>query len=513
MNPASQSESASSSLADQTVQGTVEKASVAEIAEPPPYVDIDVTVCATTADQNPRYDQEFMISTSFIHVPGLNFGSAHSPESASYVIPEGWVAHTQPEGSVYYVNTGSKVVTDSPIFEVGIYQKICAAIQVVLFNLKDMESLPTDYEIYLRASSDSVKCCYYMVDHNSCMEFWLQDHPSSELKLTAAVSVSHLKYTLQEHYWIHREYFPHRPVSDGLREELINVLRHGRADHLTSPVSTFMFNGGQCMEFIQLIDVGASKCNNPYMTCIIARLWKTISRFRFDHYYGHDFARISREQRRLPHRTYAKNIVLQVVSSLLFKLPDAKVKELEGLFTDRLLYSIHWMPFAAEQISAWEKTSSRAVALLIANAGLLASCKTYPTMYCGLASTSACIASLFIGQLLTYRHHGLDKMSATAACNFLFDIHHQTLGFAPTAIQFIAPQALVTWAIILVASETGGLILERISSTFGIIISLVSLASLFTLILLARYLYALRVLWGGITPFHRSTTDAEPSNV
>lgn len=37
------------------------------------------------------------------------------------------------------------------------------------------------------------------------------------------------EHTLQEHYWTHVEFYPHRPVAKHLRQELLSVLRHAQA--------------------------------------------------------------------------------------------------------------------------------------------------------------------------------------------------------------------------------------------------------------------------------------------
>ncbi|THH34079.1 hypothetical protein EUX98_g107 [Antrodiella citrinella] len=356
MNPTSEVEIASSTP-------SVDQGKLQDFCPSP-----EVTVCATTATLNSRYDLKETTVTLLhsIDIP-VSYGTTYLAAgiASSNLVPQGWVQHIHPEGSVYYVNTDLNVVTDASICNVTVFRKIRAALVTVFFSLQNAKALPKDHEIYIHATSDSDICHYYMIDHDNCVEFWLQGHASSELCLPPAVSVSHLKYALQEHYWIHREYFPYRPVPDRLRQELVNVLQHGKGDQMTSFASTFVLSTAQCSEFIQMIDIETSKCNNPQMTHMIARLWTLVSRHRFDHFYGHDYARVSREQRRLVKPARADSVLFKVICSLFFRFPDAKVEELENLLTDHIVYGIHWKPFAAEQLSDWEKSSTKAVALLM----------------------------------------------------------------------------------------------------------------------------------------------------
>lgn len=78
---------------------------------------------------------------------------------------------------------------------------------------------------------------------------------------------------------------------------------------------------------------------------------------RFDHFYGQDYARLTREQSRIAKPERTDSFTLNMVSVLFFRLPDTRRAELEALLTDHLVYSIHWKPFAAEQLLDWDKCS------------------------------------------------------------------------------------------------------------------------------------------------------------
>jgi hypothetical protein len=92
-------------------------------------------------------------------------------------------------------------------------------------------SLSDEVELYLRLDEPSGACSYYIIDHASRTQFWIDPMPTELLDLPPVVSTSHLKLALEEHYWNHVENFPMH--FGGLKveaiDELINVFSHGRA--------------------------------------------------------------------------------------------------------------------------------------------------------------------------------------------------------------------------------------------------------------------------------------------
>ncbi|KAH9911607.1 hypothetical protein B0H21DRAFT_670517, partial [Amylocystis lapponica] len=170
-------------------------------------------------------------------------------------LPEGWRQCVNPEGALYYVNEKDalRVVTDVPLTKGDLCDKIDLCIQRIQAEIQMLGlHLPSDCEVYVHTDGSTNSCSYYLIDHDSRAEFWLQDYNSTSLGLPAVASAEHLRYALQEHYWMHVEYFPHRPVNRA-REELVDILRQARSDQLTSDNSTFVLDADKCAKYIQLL--------------------------------------------------------------------------------------------------------------------------------------------------------------------------------------------------------------------------------------------------------------------
>lgn len=114
-----------------------------------------------------------------------------SPDTS--VIPEGWVGHTHPEGSPYYVRSETKVVTDANILDPSVHTKLRAALCTISEHLVNAQStLPQDYEIYIYVDEFSDIGRYYLIDYEKRAEFWLHPCTSAELELPEATSMANL---------------------------------------------------------------------------------------------------------------------------------------------------------------------------------------------------------------------------------------------------------------------------------------------------------------------------------
>lgn len=164
-------------------------------------------------------------------------------------LPNPWTMHIHPEGAKFYVNSLINVVTDSNITMPDIHDKIARGIRGVQNLLSTtLGYLSKQTELYISAETEENQCDYYFIDHDNQTEFWAESMNAAHLGLEQACSLPHIseqtiyylylctqgfswfpsEYALQEHYWTHVEYFPHRPVSKDLRMQLVNILRHGQ---------------------------------------------------------------------------------------------------------------------------------------------------------------------------------------------------------------------------------------------------------------------------------------------
>lgn len=147
--------------------------------------------------------------------------------------PEQWQIYVNPEGARYYVNATLGMVTDTAIHQAILFEGVMKAFH----ELKTMEACATtpasqNTEIFVQLQGDEAvackKCNYYIVDHDKQTEFWYHSMDVSQFGICDATSESHVGLALQEQYWVHTEYYPHRPVSKYLRDELVGILRHGQ---------------------------------------------------------------------------------------------------------------------------------------------------------------------------------------------------------------------------------------------------------------------------------------------
>ncbi|KAI0959824.1 hypothetical protein AcW1_004538 [Taiwanofungus camphoratus] len=449
------------------------------VEERAPAYSEEKSLQAATAVQNKRYDKDVRVHPQYINIkPGLH--SRMCLPNPPY-LPEGWTQHWNPEGTCFYVKDleSLHVVTDIALQNPNFSEKLLTLIENIQLAIKTLGIiLPKDIELYINLNDDNCGCSYYLIDHSSRTEFWLEEVDSYSLGIPQVASIEHLKFVLQEHYWTHVEYFPYRPIANEVREELVDILRHARADQLTSDTSTFPYDADQCAKFIELINVNTA-CTT-YMTCVIARIWVTISRHRFDNYYGEDSARLGRDQRRLELPLVESSIIVTFCSSLLFGFPKAVKAEMELLFIHNLLYTMHWRKFASAAISNWQESSLLSAGLLVANAGFLVISRGFISTSTGLASTILSTSALLSGVTLLQWYSGAVDMNAVTVADHMARIQHPKLGFAPVALIYSFPRALMFWSMLLLVIHMLVLVTEMPGKLFklsiGIIIALIGIA-------------------------------------
>ena len=84
--------------------------------------------------------------------------------------------HVHPEGARYFVDSASRVVTDSDISQPHVHDIITSATEEVYRRLSEHKTLnASDIELYLKVEDPGRRLCmYYFVDHSTRMEFWLE---------------------------------------------------------------------------------------------------------------------------------------------------------------------------------------------------------------------------------------------------------------------------------------------------------------------------------------------------
>ena len=124
-----------------------------------------------------------------------------------------------------------------------------------------------DAELFLQLGTESDLCRYYLVDYLNRVVFWLEENATDVLGLPATVTDTHLRLVLEEHYWIHVEYFSmHRCQEVDLSlDQLMTTLLHARVDQLTSATSTFPYGAKECAEFLDVVKTAHGSSNRVAM--------------------------------------------------------------------------------------------------------------------------------------------------------------------------------------------------------------------------------------------------------
>jgi hypothetical protein len=145
-----------------------------------------------TSRGNNRYDKTADVALSHMVIePGL-FHFTAGPEPL--YLPPDWVAYTHPEGQPYFHrNAGLRVVTEAYLYRSEIMDKISCWTNSIEKALRIRGIEPSDkMELFLEPREDLESCGYYLVDHSTHSEFWIDQVSTEFLGLRQVVSLSHL---------------------------------------------------------------------------------------------------------------------------------------------------------------------------------------------------------------------------------------------------------------------------------------------------------------------------------
>jgi hypothetical protein len=276
-------------------------------------------------------------------------------------LPEHWSAYTHPEGQQYfYRDSKLRIVTEAYLYRSETMERISLwskMIEDLLFQRNLVIS--NEIELFIQLDDDTDSCAYYLIDHSSRTGFWIDALPTDVLGLPPVMSKSHLRHVLEELYWTHVERFPmhigglpYKAVDD-----LIAIFAHGRADRLTSSVSTFPYTAPQSAEFLDLLRSSRAEITNGQTTCFVARLWGTIASNRFTTHYGQEVTRLSRDQPILV-PTPEKHWITASISRVLCNVPNAYFSKFEKLYVDELVYEDQWKSFMSGCLEDWKLSLS-----------------------------------------------------------------------------------------------------------------------------------------------------------
>ncbi|KAJ7706611.1 hypothetical protein B0H16DRAFT_1634781 [Mycena metata] len=394
-----------------------------------------------------RYTKTTRVAVSTITKisPGL-FTAAHEPEPE--YLPQFWSAHVHPEGQLYFFRQGPlRVVTDAYLYSATTAEIVCRWVEVVEGLLSTAGVVVgTTFELFLQPEENG--CAYYLIDHATCAQFWLQKYNTEDLGLQNFGSASLLKIALEELYWTHVEYFPTHleGIPAHKLEELGSIFSHGLCDQMTSPVSTFLFTAQQCSVFLKLLQ-GCKGLNNGYTTCVIARLFSEINRNRIMTYYGQETARLCRNQYVAYGPEPKQCWISTAMAALTFQASDIHRARLEDTFVDHMVYIHLWNQLMDDCLKEWRTSAIGALSGLILHSPLLVLRSPFPM----LGPTSAVFLGSALGcsVFLNHKYRPMKGLACTDARDHLESVHSARFGFKFVAFSFSLPRALLLWGFIL----------------------------------------------------------------
>ncbi|KAG8926427.1 hypothetical protein FRC02_008893, partial [Tulasnella sp. 418] len=234
--------------------------------------------------------------------------SAFSPLEQPSAIPVGWYAHVQPEGASYFYNPFLRIVTPSDVCLPGVSELIVTAFERITSIMRQKQrelNLASEIYIELGGSPTQPQYCYYLIDHNCRIPYWITDITPDVIGLEPFSSEDHLKSLLNQEYWLHVEHFPmHNLYPLEAEDELICIL----ADSSVSPASTAPYGMHKINDLLQALLVMRTHMTNTlhdgyrlcalgplnifadcdfiHLLCDAARLWLLIARARHINTYG-----------------------------------------------------------------------------------------------------------------------------------------------------------------------------------------------------------------------------------
>jgi hypothetical protein len=119
---------------------------------------------------------------------GVKLNSCNRP---TYLAPQ-WSTYVHPEGQRYFHrNSALQVVTEANIYCTETRGKISNWAKQIEDTLLQ-KGVPLSNSVELFLQFDGSDCAYYLVDHATRTEFWLDDLETEHLNILPVVSISHL---------------------------------------------------------------------------------------------------------------------------------------------------------------------------------------------------------------------------------------------------------------------------------------------------------------------------------
>ncbi|KAF8838898.1 hypothetical protein BDN67DRAFT_825796 [Paxillus ammoniavirescens] len=346
--------------------------------------------------------------------------------------PAGWERVVHSEGACYFFNATKQVFTDIDLTRSGTLAKI----EEYINHLRDREcrvlQIPplarTQLVIHLNVQG---QWCYYFVNHDSRVLFWVDDFDATALLdgLRGVVANGHIRYAIEVQYWLHCEQFPNCiPLSKAHVKEVWGIVAHACADRMTSESSLSTFDEDQLGKILSLVPYLQASVDtvDDYALWVVARVMGNFAGVKFYNFYGQLGARLDADQ-----SVYVKD-------------------ELKNIWVDNTINYVRWRSFASRLNTEWNGFTIYSTVMLAVDVSFLA----VPDVGLQPAATVATYVSLLsvvgslLSSLLLARQSSSQEDSAFGAAMFMDRMTCLGVRCKALGVMFSLPFALLIWAMI-----------------------------------------------------------------
>ncbi|KAI9459417.1 hypothetical protein BJY52DRAFT_1265560 [Lactarius psammicola] len=384
--------------------------------------------------------------------------------------PKGWIPATHPGGALYFYNPERRIFTDVYMYDTDLSAEIhafAAHLDGERARLLHPNRFPqTHYDLVLdiiKTEDDETTWAYYYVDHSTKTLFWLHPYECEESLLGEVRGVqeaSHVKLRLESLYWVHWSLYPTGPdwreFPENALNELLGALVSSGIDSLTSKVSTSPYTAAEMESMRNFIKEAESLGKgNPHVITSVAH-------WRFLHFHGQKSSRQDRYKSIYKGSSRKRTILVRILSPVLFFFPDVHLRELEKVWTDKIIVEALWKEFMQKLVSEWTEFVLYSTVMLAANVAFLAIpgvivapqyptppdawIKPSPAQIASSISLVFSIGSIITGLLLIRRNRTMMTKSPESAWYYLHGMNWRVVGLEPLAIVFSLTYALLMWS-------------------------------------------------------------------
>ncbi|THH05891.1 hypothetical protein EW145_g4467 [Phellinidium pouzarii] len=354
------------------------------------------------------------------------------------MIPD-WTFHIQPEGQPYFYNKSPtlkfRYLTEAPLSNDGILAEVNLFVNEFERKASGVSGLPTNVEVVLEVDTDF--WLYYLIDIDRRCVFWLDECLFDDVipPNFGVERLEQLRHLLAFEFWQHTEFFPsHRPLPDGVLEELLGILVHSHIDVVTSLSSTAAYDAREIQALIGSVKhLQGLHPTGPSSSYLVTSA-------------GNPPDGPSRER--------------EIFQFLWFprSAPFIASERLKKLWIDNAIKTRHWKTFQLKLERDWEGFVLYSTVLLNGNVAFLAipsvmSDNNGPLWYSPAAVASqisivASLGSIIIGLLLVRQLRISASDCANDAIAYLERRTHPQLGLETMAILYSLPYALLMWGML-----------------------------------------------------------------